>query len=109
MIPSEFNKYHEPFVGGGAMFFHLMSDRNMRFSAYLSDINEELITAYKVVKDEVKELIQILRKYEREYRINPSEFYYRLRDEIKPSNEEKSLFDYQIILLLLTLRFYLEF
>jgi DNA adenine methylase len=87
MIPSEFNKYHEPFVGGGAMFFHLMSDRNMRFSAYLSDINEELITAYKVVKDEIKELIQILRKYEREYRINPSEFYYRLRDEIKPSNE----------------------
>jgi DNA adenine methylase len=86
MIPSEFNRDHEPFVGGGAMFFHLVSDRNMRFSAYLSDLNEELITAYKVVKDKVKELIQILRKHEREYKHNPFEFYYRLRDEIKPSN-----------------------
>ena len=87
MIPSEFNRYHEPFVGGGAMFFHLVSDRNMRFSSCLSDINEELITAYKVVMDKVKELIHVLRKHEREYKNNPSEFYYRLRDEIKPSNE----------------------
>jgi DNA adenine methylase len=87
MIPSEFNEYHEPFLGGGAMFFHLVSNRNMRFSAHLSDINEELITTYNVVKDEVKELIQILRKYERGYKNNPSEFYYKLRDEIKLNNK----------------------
>lgn len=87
MIPSEINRYFEPFVGGGAMFFHLMSDRNMRFAAYLSDINKELITAYKVVKNNVKELIQILKKHQREYNKNPSEYYYKLRDKIKPRND----------------------
>jgi DNA adenine methylase len=48
MIP-RFNRYFEPFLGGGAMFFHLIQNR--RFTAYLSDTNKELITTYKVVKD----------------------------------------------------------
>ena len=84
MIPPKFNRYFEPFLGGGAMFFHLISDKNMRFTAYLSDINAELITAYKVVKNNVNELIQILKRHEREYNRNPSKYYYKLRDEIKP-------------------------
>jgi DNA adenine methylase len=84
MIPSQFNRYFEPFIGGGAMFFHLISDRNMRFGAYLSDINAELITAYKVVKNNVRELIELLKRHQREYNKNPSEYYYKLRDEIKP-------------------------
>jgi DNA adenine methylase len=84
MIPPKFNRYFEPFLGGGAMFFHLISDKNMRFTAYLSDINAELITAYKVVKNNVNELIEILKRHEREYNRNPSKYYYKLRDEIKP-------------------------
>jgi site-specific DNA-adenine methylase len=55
MIPHQFNKYFEPFRGGGAMFFYLMS-RGIRFNACLSDINGELITAYTAVKDNVKEV-----------------------------------------------------
>lgn len=46
------------------MFFHIVSDRNMRFAAYLSDINQELITAYQVVKNDVKELIEHLKKHQ---------------------------------------------
>ena len=84
MIPPSFNRYFEPFLGGGAMFFHLVSYRNMRFTAYLSDINKELITAYKVVKNNVRDLIELLKRHQGEYNRNASEYYYKLRDEIKP-------------------------
>jgi DNA adenine methylase len=53
------NSYHEPFLGGAAMFLHLAS-KNMISTAYLSDTNEELIKTYRVVRDSVDELIQIL-------------------------------------------------
>jgi DNA adenine methylase len=84
IIPSKFNRYFEPFLGGGAMFMHLLSHKDMRFTSYLSDINEELITAYKVVKNNVGELIELLKRHQREYNRNPSEYYYKLRDETKP-------------------------
>jgi DNA adenine methylase len=58
-IPKQFDRYFEPFLGGGAMFLHLMS-RGMKFNAFLSDINVELITAYRAVKDNVKEVIRLL-------------------------------------------------
>ena len=41
-IPDNFNRYVEPFVGGGAMFFELRS-RNLITSAVLSDVNSNLI------------------------------------------------------------------
>jgi DNA adenine methylase len=84
LIPSQFNNYFEPLVGGGAMFFYLVS-RDMKFNAYISDTNVELITAYKVIKVNPKGVIE-LRKYECEYKEYPPyskqqlECYYRLRD-----------------------------
>jgi DNA adenine methylase len=84
-IPFTFNRYFEPFLGGGAMFFHLFSSRNLQFSSsYLSDINEDLITAYKVVKDKVEELIILLKHHEIEYKKSPRKYYYELRANMKP-------------------------
>jgi DNA adenine methylase len=68
MIPMEFNKYIEPFVGGGAMFFHMVSRRNLASAAYLSNINTELITAYNFIKNNVEELIELLRSHQSKYR-----------------------------------------
>ena len=59
-IPSTFGSYFEPFLGGGAMFFFLFS-KNLQFTCYLSDINDELINAYKVVKNKLEELLTLLR------------------------------------------------
>ncbi|TWP18881.1 DNA adenine methylase [TM7 phylum sp. oral taxon 348] len=58
------NTYHEPFVGGGAVFFDLLPK-----NAKLSDLNNELVITYSVIKDNVDELIKSLQKhiYDKEY------------------------------------------
>lgn len=87
LIPTTFNNYFEPFLGGGAMFFFL-SSKNLQFSSYLSDLNYELINAYKVVKDKVEELIALLSHHKTEYEKSPREYYYHLRANINPSFTE---------------------
>jgi DNA adenine methylase len=78
-VPAEFNRYFEPFLGGGAMFFYLISVKNKRFTSYLSDINSELINSYAVVKDNVEKLIDVLKVCEIKYKKSQSEYYYKLR------------------------------
>jgi DNA adenine methylase len=68
-IPSSFNRYFEPFVGGGALLFELRPQK-----AIISDINEELINAYNVIKDNVEELINSLKKHK-----NTAKYYYAIR------------------------------
>jgi DNA adenine methylase len=80
LIPLKFNRYFEPFLGGGAFFYYLTSNKNLRFIAYLSDINQELINVYQVIKSNVDELIDILKAYKIEYNKAPQNFYYELRD-----------------------------
>ncbi len=58
-FPKKFNKYFEPFFGGGAIFFHLFSLGKIT-EAKISDINEELINLHKIVKTEVENLIEEL-------------------------------------------------
>lgn len=58
-MPKYYNRYFEPFVGGGALFFELQPD-----NAYISDMNEELINLYFVVRDNVYGLIEDLNKHE---------------------------------------------
>lgn len=59
-LPKQFRRYHEPFVGGGALFFHLVNNGRLREGAVLSDSNEELILCYQVVRDNVAALIEAL-------------------------------------------------
>lgn len=87
-IPT-FEKYYEPFLGGGALFFYLAS-RKSRFRAYLSDRNADLMNAYRVVKYDVEELICNLRQHEIDYFRNPEGFYYKLRDMEPRSSIEKA-------------------
>lgn len=49
------------------MFFHLVSNKSMTLTAYLSDTNEELIKAYNVVKANDGELIEVLTEYQKGY------------------------------------------
>lgn len=68
-MPTKFNKYIEPFIGGGAMFFSIDADK-----AIISDINEELINAYKTIKSDVERLVVELTRM-----VNTEEEFYRIR------------------------------
>lgn len=59
--------YIEPFVGGGAMLFHLLQRFPHIKKAIINDINPYLITAYRVIKDASDELIKRLAKLEEQY------------------------------------------
>ncbi len=52
-------KYAEPFVGGGAVLFDILSKYDLD-SIYISDINAELINTYRVIRDDIGELISML-------------------------------------------------
>ena len=58
--PDDFGDYYEPFVGGGSVFFAMPERSGM---VYLSDVNRELITAYRVIRDDVEELIAELQQH----------------------------------------------
>jgi len=74
-MPVEFDVYHEPFVGGGALFFRLYRGREIRH-AVLSDINAELIDTYMAVRDHVSDVIKALSEFP-----HSKEFYYNLREK----------------------------
>jgi DNA adenine methylase len=69
--PPDPARYFEPFVGGGALFFALRPPH-----AVLADVNARLIRTYKGVRDDVEEVIRLLRDYPHD-----SAFFYRLREE----------------------------
>lgn len=72
--PEKINKFIEPFVGGGAVFFNFAHDK-----AVINDINKELITSYKVIKSKYKTMISILDNWNNNE--NLKEFYQQLKSE----------------------------
>jgi DNA adenine methylase len=85
LVPPQFHNYFEPFLGGGALFFYLASraqvDPNFSFHAFLSDSNPQLINAYLAVKDNVEQLIKILKRHQKNYERSPETYYYQMRKQ----------------------------
>ncbi|MEA3365427.1 MAG: Dam family site-specific DNA-(adenine-N6)-methyltransferase, partial [Candidatus Hydrogenedentes bacterium] len=71
-----FGRYHEPFVGGGALFFELWRRGLLKNSAYLSDNNPNLIVAYEGLKHEVNEVIAFLHEHKAHH---CKDYYYQIR------------------------------
>lgn len=78
------DKYFEPFVGGGAVFFWLSHEYEIG-QAYLYDINPEIVAAYQIIKSKTVLLIKELQLLERKYldlsKDARVEFYYDRREE----------------------------
>ena len=80
-MPKEYGDYVEPFVGGGALFFAVRPKR-----AFLSDVNLHLVVAYGAVRDNVEDVIGLLKRHEDRH----SKAYYlqarrRLAKEVDPA------------------------
>jgi DNA adenine methylase len=87
-VPAEFGCYYEPFLGGGAVMFHLLS-KNPDMKCKVSDLNSDLILAYVTIRDRVEELIESLQNHAKSYHKNPDSYYYRVRDSEPTSQIEK--------------------
>ena len=70
-LPKNINEltYVEPFIGGGAVLFHLQPK-----NAIINDFNEELINVYEVIKNNLYELIEDLKKHKNEH-----DYFYEIR------------------------------
>jgi DNA adenine methylase len=87
-VPSEFGAYFEPFLGGGAVLFHLLS-KNPHLKCNVSDLNADLVLSYVVIRDRVKELITSLENHAKHYSKNPDTYYYSVRDSEPATSIEK--------------------
>jgi DNA adenine methylase len=72
-LPTTIDTYYEPFLGGGAVFFHL-AGRMQR--AVLGDINPELVNVYCCVRDQVESLLSHLWDHQRRHNVD---YYYEVR------------------------------
>jgi DNA adenine methylase len=77
-VPTSFNRYFEPFVGGGAVFFDLLPA-----VAQISDANAELVNMYEAVRDDVEAVIASLSEHAREH---SEEHYYSVRTQ-RPTSQ----------------------
>lgn len=83
-MPKTYNRYFEPFIGGGALFFELQPE-----NAYISDVNEELTNLYSIIKNNPNELIEDLKKHE-----VSKEYFLQIRS-VDRDNKYKKLNDIQ--------------
>ena len=72
LLPADFDQwenvtYIEPFVGGGAMLFNMLQKHSNIKSAIINDINPDLTTCYKVVRDSPSELVDSLKEIQKAY------------------------------------------
>ncbi|WP_341524764.1 DNA adenine methylase [Nostoc sp. UHCC 0302] len=81
-FPKNYKTYYEPFLGGGAVFFYLQPT-----AAALTDINAELVTTYRCVRDNVEDLIWLLKEHQDKH---SKDYYYNVRDNPGSTDLEKA-------------------
>jgi DNA adenine methylase len=87
-FPKQFGTYHEPFLGGGAVMFNLLS-KEPKLSCNVSDFNADLILAYVTIRDKLGKLIESLENHSKNYHKNSSEYYYQVRKQEPKQQIEK--------------------
>ena len=87
-FPKQFSTYHEPFLGGGAVMFNLLS-KEPKLSCNVSDLNSDLILAYITIRDKLGKLIESLENHSKNYHKDSLEYYYEVRKQEPKQQIEK--------------------
>ena len=87
-FPKKFGTYHEPFLGGGAVMFNLLT-KDPLLSCNVSDFNSDLILAYVTIRDKVGKLIESLENHSKNYHKDSVEYYYHIRKQEPKQQIEK--------------------
>jgi DNA adenine methylase len=87
--PARFERYFEPFLGSGAVFFDLYNRGLLRNRpSVLIDNNRDLIGCYSAIRDHVDAVVRELEGLAREHRRGGAQFFYEIRDrEFNPARE----------------------
>ncbi|RNJ76711.1 MAG: DNA adenine methylase [Nitrosopumilus sp. H13] len=88
-LPASFGAYYEPFLGGGALLFHMLEERPGQ-KCGISDLNSDLVLAYTTIRDRIDDLIRSLKSHEKRYHASPKSYYYHVRDGRPRSGIEKT-------------------
>lgn len=83
-MPSKFNCYMEPFIGGGALFFDIQPER-----AIINDYNENLILTYESIRDDLSNLIAILEVHKKNNEEIGKDYYLKIRALDRSSEIDK--------------------
>lgn len=81
LIPKRISTYVEPFIGGGAVLFHLQPKK-----AIINDYNQELMNVYQVIKDDSDGLIEVLKKHKV---LDSEDYFYEIRSLDRSEDYEK--------------------
>ncbi|HXV66336.1 MAG TPA: DNA adenine methylase [Nitrosopumilaceae archaeon] len=87
-IPKKYSSYFEPFLGGGALLFHLLS-KNKNLKGYVSDLNSDLVLSYVTIRDNLDSLLKSLQKHSDNYFSDSNSYYYSVRESNPKSQIEK--------------------
>ena len=88
-LPQEFGSYYEPFLGGGALLFYILSERNNQRCG-ISDLNSDLILTYTTIRDKTEDLIQSLKNHAKNYKKDSKSYYYLVRGDNPRNAVEKT-------------------
>lgn len=88
-LPKTFGTYYEPFIGGGALLFHILTERDGQ-KCSISDLNSDLVLAYTTIRNRIDDLISSLKSHEKNYRKDSKVYYYSVRESNPRSEIEKT-------------------
>lgn len=95
LINGKIDTYVEPFVGGGALFFHIAQNYSQIKNFYLFDVNEDLVNCYNEIKHNTKSLIRQLKQLENKFlpldKEERKRFFYEIRTQFNRDRQAAKL------------------